>query len=639
MRPVPEQPSPVSVPAAADESIPRAFMHRALRAVEDLLVALVLAGIALLPLTGIVQREFGRFGVPGAAEWLTQLTFALAMLGVVLCAREKRLLNISALDFVLTGRIGSFARSLANALGAVVFGVVAFAAWEFVQGERSNAAVLSGGVREWTIALLLPLAFAALTLRLTWQAGQRALGRVLVLVLVATGLWWMHSWTGEPQGKWWPLAAALLVGTLLGMPLLAAIAGATALCLWNAGYPLASIPLKIQALTTNSTLPTIPLFTLAGYFLARGSSSQRLVAVFRALAGGLRSGPALVAVLVCAFFTTFTGASGVTILALGGLLMPMLRGSGYSERNALGLITGSSALGMLFPPCLPLILYAIVANTALANADVFSVERGGVTIEQMFLAGVLPGAVLLAFAWGWGILVSPKSIPASPKDAAQTPRLARAMWDAKWELVLPLVALALIFGGIATPLEAAAIAAAWAFLVVILRRDLKLTQLLGVLSECGALVGGILAILGASMALTHFLVLEEVPVRAAEWASQSLESKLAFLLALNGFLLVVGCLLDVFSAIVVVVPLIVPMGQEFGVDPIHLGIVFLANLELGYLTPPVGLNLFLSAGRFRKPFGEVVRSVLPLLAILALGVLVITYVPWLSTWLPSLLLK
>ncbi len=637
---------PTSAPAATGTAPPAPHvLLRLLHGSEDAAVALVLGALVVLPLSSIAQRELSRFGIPGAAQWLTQLTFVLAMLGAALAARHKRLLSLSALEFALQGPRGSLLRGLGNLLGSGVSAILAATAWRYVQTERESGAALPLGVPQWIVSALLPLTMAILALRLWWQCAPAWQARAIGLLALTAALAWVHGWTRETTPPVAILAGLLVAGTLLGMPLFAAIAGATAVCLWHAEYPLASIPLKIQALTTSSSLPTIPLFTLAGYLLARGSSSQRLVDVFRALAGEVRSGPALVTILVCTFFTTFTGASGVTILALGGLLMPMLRASGYAERASLGLITGSSALGMLFPPCLPLILYAIVANTALANADVFSLERSGVTIEHMFLAGLLPGALLVACAWSWGRSVSPsREARREPLvgDAAYAssphPPIGRSLWKAKWELLLPLAALVAIFSGLATPLESAALAASWAFLVATLRRDLKLGQLVALFAECGALVGGILAILGASMGLTHFLVLEQIPLRAAEWASASIESRLLFLLALNGFLLVVGCLLDIFSAVVVVVPLIVPMGQQFGIDPLHLGVIFLANLELGYLTPPVGLNLFLAAGRFQVPFVEVARAVLPLLCVLAGGVLVITYVPWLSTWLPKLLL-
>lgn len=342
--------------------------------------------------------------------------------------------------------------------------------------------------------------------------------------------------------------------------------------------------------------------------------------VFDALVGSVRGGPAVVTVLACAFFTTFTGGSGVTILALGGLLLPILLQSGYSEKNALGLVTTGGALGILFPPCLPLILYAIAAN---------------VDVHSLFLAGVIPGVLLLVLIALLGRAQQPAVRSFRKFDARDA---ARAIWDAKWELALPFIVLAILFGGVATPVEAAAITALYALVVeVVVYRDYKRPgQLLKVFTDSGALVGGVLLILGVALGLTGFLVDAEVPQRAAEWVTASIHSKLAFLILLNLFLIAVGALMDIYSAIVVIVPLLIPLGVAFGIDPIHLGIIFLTNLELGYLIPPVGENLFIAAYRFNKPIGELARAVLPMVAILLVGVAAVSYVPQLSLFLVRL---
>jgi tripartite ATP-independent transporter DctM subunit len=378
------------------------------------------------------------------------------------------------------------------------------------------------------------------------------------------------------------------------------------------------VPLEHYQQVINPSLPAIPLFTLAGYFLAEGGASRRLIRLFQALVGQFRGGPAIAAVLVCAFFTSFTGASGVTILALGGLLMPVLLAARYSEKNALGLLTGAGSLGLLWPPCLPMILYAVIASR---------------NIREMFLGGVLPGTLMVLMAAAWGIWQSPKD--ASARRHFSWAEARQALWAAKWELLLPAVAFSALFGGFATPVEAAAVTALYAFVVeTFVYRDLKMYRdVPRVMAECGLLIGGVLLILGVALGFTSYLITAQVPDRAVEWATQSIHSPWAFLLVLNVFLLIVGCLMDIYSAIVVVVPLITGIGAAFGIDPVHLGIVFLANLELGYLTPPVGMNLFLSSYRFGKPMPEVVRSVVPLLIVLLIGVLLITYIPALSTFL------
>jgi tripartite ATP-independent transporter DctM subunit len=384
--------------------------------------------------------------------------------------------------------------------------------------------------------------------------------------------------------------------------------------------------LKHYSLTTNDLLPSIPIFTLAGYFLAESRASKRLVRVFQALVGQLRGGPAIVTALVCAFFTSFTGASGVTILALGGVLMPVLIAARYSERNALGLLTSAGSLGMLFPPCLPLILYTVVANQG-GHADL--------TIKQMFLGGIGPGILLVLLTSWWGIRQGPRD--AANRPVFRWPEARAALWDAKWEMLIPVVALVSLFR-VSTTVEAAAVTATYTLLVTtVIHRDLRpFKDLPRVITQCGLLVGGVLLILGVALGFTYYLVDAQVPDKLVAWATGAVTSKWLFLLGLNLVLLVVGGLVEIYAAIIVVVPLLVPLGVAFGMDPIHLGIIFLANMELGFLTPPVGLNLLLSSYRFNKPMSEVTRATFPMLLVLLLGVLLITYFPPLTTLLPML---
>ena len=353
---------------------------------------------------------------------------------------------------------------------------------------------------------------------------------------------------------------------------------------------------------------------------AEGGAPGRLVQVFQAVFGRLRGGAAIMTATVCAFFTSFTGGSGVTILALGGLLMPVLLSRGYKERDALGLVTGAGSLGLLLPPCLPLILYALVAK---------------VPVESMFLGGILPAVVLLIATACWGVFVQGPG-----QSDAQGPydwKAARqALWTAKWELMMPAVALGTLFGGFATPVEAAAFTALYALCIeTFIYRDLKLaTDIPRIMAECGLLVGGVLLVQGVALGFTNYLVDAEVMSRAAEWATSEIHSRWMFLLALNLFLMIVGCLMEIYAAIIIQAPLLVTIGTAFGIDPVHLGIIFLANLELGYLTPPVGLNLLLSSYRFKKSVPEVLRAMTPLTLVVAIGVLLITYIPALTTTLP-----
>ena len=417
----------------------------------------------------------------------------------------------------------------------------------------------------------------------------------------------------------WAAMLILFIASVLGMPAFATLGGAALILFWGAGQPIASIPIAHYGLVTNPSLPTLPLFTLAGYFLAEGGAPNRLVRVFYALFGQFRGGPAIVTVLVCALFTSFTGASGVTILALGGLLMPVLIGANYSEKDSLGLLTGSGSLGLLLPPCLPLIVYGIVAR---------------VPIGQMFLGGIIPAMVMMAATAIWGIRRGAAGNTALRKFEWREARVA--LWEGKWELAMPIVASVALFSGLATPVEAAAATAFYAFMIeAVIHRDLHIFRdLPRVMAECGLLIGGVLLILGVSLGFTNYLVDAEVPARAVAWTTQTIHSPLLFLLLLNVFLLVVGCLMEIYPAIVIEVPLLVPLGAAYGIDPVRLGIIFLANMELGYLTPPVGLNLLMSSYRFKKPVPEVLRSVLPVVLVLTLGVLLITYIPALTTALP-----
>ena len=593
---------------------------------EDLVVSFALAAMMLIPLAESALRATLGIGISGSASLVQHLTLIVGMLGGAIAARQDRLLALSTGELLPPGKVQSAGRLFGHAFGAAITALLCVASIQFVWSERTGGKILAYGIPIWVVQLALPLGFAAVSLRLLRHASASWTGRALTAVLagavVGLGVWVPLP----PADLVLPALLALLVATIFGAPVFTTLGGAALILFWGADVPVASIPLSHYSLVTNASLPTIPLFTLAGYFLAEGGASKRLIRVFQALVGQFRGGPAIVTALVCAFFTSFTGASGVTILALGGLLMPILLAARYSEKSALGLLTGAGSLGLLFPPCLPLILYAIIATTTNTGVTV--------TIEQMFLGGIVPGILLVLLTAWWGIRTGPRLDAArrsfNAKEAAQ------ALWTAKWELLLPVVALAGLFGGIATPVEAAALTALYAFVVeTFVYRDLKIVRdVPRVMTECGLLIGGVLLILGVALGFTNYLIDAQIPTRGLEWVTGSIHSPLIFLLLLNAFLLIVGCLMDIFSAIVVVVPLIVPMGAAFGIDPVHLGIIFLANLELGYLTPPVGMNLFLSSYRFGKPLPEVYRAAVPMLLVLLVGVLLITYLPPLTTTLP-----
>lgn len=598
---------------------------------ENLIVALAMGAMVLLPLSEIGLRKLFHTGISGESAFLQHFTLIIGLLGGAIAAREGRLLALSTLTTFLKGRWQTFARVFSSGFAAAISLFLCAASYQFVLTEKAFPKILAYGIPIWTIQLVMPIGFAAIALRLLWLSSPRWLPRLITLALACGLVWLALQPPLEPDKLVVPALVLLLVATVLGSPIFVTLGGAALIFFWGSGQTIMSVSLTHYSMVTNPSLPTIPLFTLAGYFLAEGGASKRLVRVFEALVGQFRGGPAIVTALVCAFFASFTGGSGVTILALGGLLMPVMLNARYAERSALGLLTGSGSLGMLLPPSLPLILFAIVAT---ANA-----EAGEVTIQKMFLGGLGPGLLLVVLTALWGISQQPKDATARSRFNATA--AVQAIWAAKWELLLPVVALVALFGGFATPVEAAAVTALYAFLTqTVVHRDLTLTKdVPRVMAECALLVGGVLLILGVALGFTNYLVEAQIPARAVEWVTATIKSPYAFLLALNLLLLMVGCLMDIFSAIVVVVPLLVPLGRAYGIDPIHLGIIFLANLELGLLMPTVGINVLISSYRFRKPVLEVTRAVFPMQCVLLIGVLLITYLPPLTTFLPRWLGK
>ncbi len=596
-----------------------AIWRRVVPAGENLLVTAAMGAMAVIPLAEIILRRALGTGIEGATPIVQHLTLIVGMMGAAIAAREDRLLSLSNLGSLLKGRAAVAGRVFAMAVAGAITASLGIAAVRFVVEEKGAGAILAYDLPIWFVEAFLPLGFGLITAYLVWHAGETWRARLGAAALAAATVTFAARSPIAPEHLIWPFLIVLLLATLVGVPVYVTLGGIALILFWGIGQPIGSITVDHYSLVTSPSLPTIPLFTLAGYLLAESQAPQRLVRVFHALFSRIRGGSVLVTVLVCAFFTTFTGASGVTILAIGGLLMPVLLNERYREKDALGLLTSAGSLGLLFPPCLPLILYSIIAK---------------VPMKEMFLGGLVPGVVMVAATGWWGFARSPKSDRA--KQAFDWPEARAALWDAKWEMLLPVVAFVALFSGWATPVEASAVTALYAFFIeTVIHRDLKLSKdVPRVMTECGLLVGGVLLILGVALGFTNYLVDVEATQRAIEWTTTAIRSPWVFLLLLNGFLLIVGCLMDIYSAIVIQVPLLVPLGVAYHIDPVHLGIIFLANLEIGYLTPPVGLNLFLASSRFKKPLPEVTRAALPIAGVLLAAVLLITFVPSLATALP-----
>ena len=403
-------------------------------------------------------------------------------------------------------------------------------------------------------------------------------------------------------------------------PLFAIIAASAMIGFYSEDIDLSIISIEVYRLAEMPVLLAIPLFTFAGYLLGECNASQRLVNLTRSLLGWLPGGLPIVTIVACALFTAFTGASGVTIVALGALLYPALKKAGYGENFTLGLLTSSGSLGLLFAPALPLILYGVVAQ----QMDLDE----AVSIDQLFLAGALPGLLML-FLLSVYSMIQQKS---EPEDAHEThPNAWQSLKAARWELPLPFVILGGIYSGYFAVSEAASVTALYVLVIeVFILKEIKLSRLVHIIRESMMLVGGIMIILGVSMASTNYLIDTEVPTRLFDFIQQHIESKLTFLILLNIFLLILGMMLDIFSALVIIVPIILPIAVGYGIHPVHLGIIFLANMQLGYFTPPVGMNLFIASYRFEKPVMTLYRATIPFFFILLLAVLIITYWPWLT---------
>ncbi|MEJ2141619.1 MAG: TRAP transporter large permease subunit [Gammaproteobacteria bacterium] len=419
----------------------------------------------------------------------------------------------------------------------------------------------------------------------------------------------------------WIIAISLFVLAILGAPLFAVILAAAVCGFYLTGIDLAVIAIELYRIADIPLLIALPLFTFAGYILSESNTSHRVVDLSRALFGWIPDELAIVTLVSCALFTAFTGATGVTIVALGALLLPALREAGYGEKYSTGLVTTSGSLGLLLPPSLPLILYVIIVQ----QMDIGE----AIQMEDAFKAGILPSLLMIALLVIWSRWATRHSRVDKQKFSGR--RLVLAFYTARWELPLPFILLGGIYGGYFAVSEAAAVTALYALIIeVFIYKEVRLKKLPDIIRESMLVVGGILLILAASLALTNFIIDAEIPSRLFDWIRDHISSKLVFLIVLNLFLLVLGAFLDIFSALVLMVPLILPLALGYGIHPLHLGIIFLANMQVGYFTPPVGMNLFIASYRFEKPISEIYASTIPFMLVLLLAVLIITYWPALS---------
>ena len=567
--------------------------------------------MVVLPLIEILGRLMLGGGIPGSIVLVQHLTLWIAVSGAMLAARSNRLLALSTQSFLPDG-FSLPTKIVTSALASGVTICLLLASLDHVQIEREAGDIVAWGIPTWMMLAIMPVSFAVLTGRLIWHASGSTLGRSLAAMgLMVPLFFWLFSSEGD-LGILVPTCLVIVVATALGMPIFTAIGGAALLLFWLDGTPLNSVPMEAYRLTVSPMLPAIPLFALAGYILAEGGSSRRLTRLFSALVGWIPGGTAFAITLVLALFTPLTGASGVTILSMGGLFLPVLLKAGYPYKTSVGLITVAGSIGLLFFPSLPVFLYAFKAEQP---------------FEDLFIGGFLPGILLVLVVGGWAALRG--HLSGAAKTSFKSREAVAAVWGAKWEVLLPVILLICFVGGYATLVEIAALTVFLTFAIeCLIHKDLRIwSDLPCVFVECATLIGGFMIILCVALGFTNYLIISEIPDIALAWVQTHIENPLVFLLALNLLLIIVGALMDIYSAIIVVVPLITPMAAAYGIHPIHLGIIFLANMELGYLMPPMGENLFLSAYRFEQSLTQVYRSTLPYVLILAITVLAITYLP------------
>ncbi|MDR1306994.1 MAG: TRAP transporter large permease subunit [Treponema sp.] len=616
------------------------------RSAEDWLCIASLVLLVLVPAADAAMRLFLKTGFPDASGLMIHLLLVAGLLSGMITTRNDEHLSIGIVQNFSTEKVKRRVSVITHVLSAFVIILIAWAAVSFIRIGLMGR-LISGIIPDRFFALIIPIGYAVIAFRfarLCPLEGPYKIIPYLALVLgtfCALPIIGKAVWLFEPPAfvvslsdffydlAWYlkvPSVIVLILAAFAGMPLFA-VMGGLALILIQASWggidvisDLDVIPNQVYMALTQDGIVPIPLFTVTGFLLSESRAGERLVKTFRSLFGWFPGGMIVVTVLICAFFTSFTGASGVTILALGGLLFSVLTDYvKYPERFSVGLLTSTGSIGLLFPPSLPIIL---VGATTFTN------------ILKLFVGGIIPGMILVVSVIAFGIAASVKvQVPREPFSIGAA---VRGIRESIFEILLPLFLVAGFFTGLFSIVELGAVSVIYVFIVeVLIHRDIALKDLGAVFRKAVPIIGGVLSIIALSMALSYYIIDTQAPENLAMWMRSTIDSKIVFLLLLNLALLVVGCLMDIFSAILIVLPLVSPLGAAYGIDPVHLGIIFITNLEVGFLTPPVGLNLFLASYRFKKPFSQICRYVLPFLLIQLAVVLLVTYVPALSTFLPQ----
>ena len=594
-------------------------MNNFLSKIENFICYFCFSIIITFPIFQILSRSIDFFSIPASQEIVQHMTLWIAFMGAVLAARSNRLLAVVREPVFKQSSEFNLGHFLVHAVSVGIVFLLAVSYLKMIQIGIQYPAFVAPFITVWFAQSIIPVGLFLIWYHMIMPSSSRFNYRLLLVffsfLITIIFYYWQFPFSNEILLTFKVLATLTLVA--FGLPIFVVLATLSILFFlseptdWATNFDLmATISDSAYRIVVSPTLAAIPIFTLAGYLLAESNISRRLLDFFKTSLGWLPGSTVLIVVLLCAFFTALTGGSGVTILALGAILYPILVEDGYSEVFSLGLITTAGSLGLLFPPSLPAIIYSVTA---------------GINPIDLFKQGFLPALFLLLVVVLYGFYHRPneqKKIKFSLKNSM------KALSVAKWEIVIPILIILGLFSGFATLVECAALLVVYVlFIELYIYKDINLKDIPKIVIDCATLVGGVLIILGFAMGFTGYLVDAQIPLKILHFVQQGIESKIIFLLALNILLLVAGCIMDVFSAIIVIVPLIAPLAAYFGIDPIHLAIIFIANLELGYITPPVGMNLFLSSYRFNKDMPTVYKATMPYFFIRLIGVLVITYIP------------
>ena len=593
--------------------------------IENYIACAIFILLVLLPFSDLLIREIIRQvlnefpKIPASQTLVSHLTLLIGFSGAIIASRQDKLLSLSNNSLFDMHSRGFFIH-VSRWLSVFITFLLIKGGIDLVLVELSfeNPANIAPNLPRWLFQSAIPTGFFIIFLHLLSKMKKDifSVGSLLTMLFIITFLISQDAIRESPFILIFS-TLLLILAIINGAPIFIILSGFGILFFWYDYVPISAVIAESYRIVVSPHLATIPLFTLAGYFLAESKASDRLINVFKASFGWMPGGTPVIVLLICGFFTALTGGSGVTILALGGLLFPMLSKDGYRKKFSLGLITASGSIGLLFPPSLPLILYGVTA---------------GISIKSIFLAGIMPGIFLIMILSVWSYLSG--DVKSNKSNKFNIRKALESCWATKWELFIPLIVLYGIFGGHAKLVETAAFTVVYVFVIeTFVYKDLKLQEVPSIIVSCATLVGGVLIIIGSAMGLTSYMVDAQIPMTILAFMKDIVHSKYLFLILLNLFLLIIGCLMDIFSAIIIVVPLIAPLGIHYGIDPIHLAIIFIANLELGYLTPPVGMNLFLSAYRFEEKMPIIYKSTLPYFIVLLIAVLVITYFPPLTLWL------